>query len=217
MNPVDLDRQPLPRGDWSGNPATFYRPHSQIGGDLPPDHPWLDYPLPERARRWASGERPDMAYRANPAARHQADLRVRRNEVAALRAYVRAIESLCESWLGKLGIVSIGDGRDAMGNAAVLVLTEGDVSAVRDALPPDAGGWPVVVAPSGPIAARGETMVGLVLYDPDLAGLGNAVSPFQEVPSYEYAHLAMQRRPEDRYDPRYDAQQWFVPGADLWR
>jgi hypothetical protein len=56
-----LDDQPYPRGDWSGNPETFYRPHSHLGGDLPPFHPWTKLPLAERARRWRAGERPNMS------------------------------------------------------------------------------------------------------------------------------------------------------------
>lgn len=55
--------------------------------------------------------------------------------------------------------------------------------------------------------------VGLFNYDPDFAHFGNAISPFMEVSSCERTQLAMQRRPEDRYNPRYDnqptASEWF--------
>ena len=125
-----LDRQPYPRGDWSGDPATYYRPHSHLGGDLPPWHPWNRLPFRERATRWTRGERPDMGPAAFRAARGGA------------------------SFVGAGGSVTF--------------------------------------------------------YDPSLAKLGNAVSPFQVMPSYEAAHLAELRRPEDRYDPRYLAQ---APGS----
>jgi hypothetical protein len=53
--------------------------------------------------------------------------------------------------------------------------------------------------------------VGLVFYDPDLAKFGNAMSPFVEMPSFRDAHLAMQRPFEDRYNPRYESQDYFSP------
>lgn len=117
-------QQSFPRGDWSGNPETFYRPHSHVGGDLPPWHAWSRLPFAERAARWARGERPD-------------------------------------------GVVD---------------------------------GSRFQVGGSGTVT----------FYDPSLAKFGNAVSPFQMLPSYEAAHLAELRRPEDRYDPRYFAQ---APGT----
>ena len=59
------------------------------------------------------------------------------------------------------------------------------------------------------VRTGGEYAVGLTMYDPALAQFGNAISPFQEMPSFEAANLAMERRPEDRYDPRYlDAPTW---------
>ncbi len=48
----------------------------------------------------------------------------------------------------------------------------------------------------------GRTAVSGYFYDADLAKFGNAVSPFVEM-SAKDAHLAEQRRFEDRYDPKY--------------
>ena len=49
-----------PRGDWSGDPETFYTHPMNLGGDLPPGHVWLELPIEERARLWAEGHRPWM-------------------------------------------------------------------------------------------------------------------------------------------------------------
>jgi hypothetical protein len=50
-----------------------------------------------------------------------------------------------------------------------------------------------------------EVFVGgpVTFFDHELMKYGNAVSPFLQTPSYEAAHLAMQRPLEDRYDDRY--------------
>lgn len=59
LHTQELDSQPLPRGDWSGNPETFYRRHSHLGGDMPPFHPWTRLSFEERAALWAAGHRPE--------------------------------------------------------------------------------------------------------------------------------------------------------------
>src|SRR5271163_3553960 len=49
----------------------------------------------------------------------------------------------------------------------------------------------------------------VTFFDPDLMKFGNAMSPFQTMPSFEAANLAMQRPFEDRYNPRYDWNDWW--------
>jgi hypothetical protein len=54
-------------------------------------------------------------------------------------------------------------------------------------------------------------------YDPELAKFGNAVSPFVRMPSFEAAHLASQRRFEDRYGSWMDqptATDWLEATLD---
>ncbi|HYB24725.1 MAG TPA: hypothetical protein VED41_13065 [Solirubrobacteraceae bacterium] len=219
--------QPLPRADWSGNPATFERPHQHIGGDLPPFHPWNDLSLEERARRWAAGERPDLHYS------HEGALeRMRRAEHGAERQLFAAADAVSRDWLGRHGVVVVEPGRDSSGNAAVVVHVNGDAGRVRamiDAVDWRRYGWPgIEVRESGPVVplvdceARGdafmrgdprferagEDRVGLFFYDPDLAKLGNAASPFIPNISYDVAQRAMNLPLQDRYGSRLEAPTW---------
>ena len=156
-----LDEQPYPRGDWSGNPETFHRPHSHLGGDLPLWHPWNALSFTERARRWRSGERPDMGAAA-----------FRRASAAS----ARGAESLrFYQKLRARGITPTFPAED----------------------------------PAFRHEMAAHAVAGVTFYDPNLAHLGNAVSPFQVAPTFQEANLALQRRPEDRYSARYDSQGYF--------
>jgi hypothetical protein len=55
------------------------------------------------------------------------------------------------------------------------------------------------------------------MYDPDLAGFGNALSPIVRMPSYGAAQRALQRPLSDRYSSRYDqpdATDWLMMAVD---
>jgi hypothetical protein len=60
------------------------------------------------------------------------------------------IEALAERYLGKHGIVSIGDGIDG-GEVKIVVLVVGPLAPAFEALPSIEGGYPVVVKESGRI------------------------------------------------------------------
>ena len=227
-----LDRQPLPRGDWSGNPATWARPHSQIGGDLPPFHPWLDFPVTERARRWAMGDRPENHARESAAAQRE---RLARADAGAAAALHRAARAAARDLLGHHEIVAVDVGRTEgpypgfPGNAAVIVYVDGvfgDAEAVRQMLSgidwQAAYGWPIfdvrpMMLPLTDCVRRGDAFarglrsgghaVGAFFYDPDLAKFGSASSPFVDLP-YARAERAMQLPFADRYGPRLDAPTW---------
>jgi hypothetical protein len=60
------------------------------------------------------------------------------------------------------------------------------------------------------------TTGGVTMYDPDLAHFGNAISPFQQMPSYEAATMATMRPLQDRYNPRYDGMEgWNDSGGPV--
>jgi hypothetical protein len=164
-----LDAQPYPRGDWSGDPETFYRPHSHIGGDLPMDHPWGDLSLEERAAMWARGFRPDPFYGMDAQIRYE--------------QWFYGLESPC------------------------LVPGGGCRPRTEPLYSPHY--WPQAFPEGTGSESAGEHIVGLFFYDPDLAQFGNAMSPFVEMPSFKDAYLAMQRPFEDRYNPRYESQNFF--------
>lgn len=70
---------------------------------------------------------------------------------------------------------------------------------------------------SAPREGAEDHRVGLFFYDPDLARFGNAMSPFVQM-DYRDAVLVMQRPFEDRYNPRYESQNFFseMPETPLW-
>jgi hypothetical protein len=222
-----MDRQPLPRGDWSGNPETWGRPHSHLGGDLPPFHPWLDFPIAERARRWAMGDRPENHERESEEARHARYARV---DAAAHAQLLQAARAAARDLLGKHEIIAVDVGQTRgpfpgwPGNAAVVVYVDGvfgDAPGVRQWLSSidwqRTYGWPTfdvqsMTLPLVDCVRRGEAfaqehVVGAFFYDPDLAKFGNAFSPFVDM-SYERAQRAMQLPFADRYGSRLDAPTW---------
>ncbi|HYX20496.1 MAG TPA: hypothetical protein VFA98_06580 [Thermoanaerobaculia bacterium] len=232
-----MDRRPLPRGDWSGNPETWGRPHSHLGGDLSPFHPWLDFPIAERAKRWAMGDRPENHEHEGEGARRA---RMARSEVSARMQLEHAARSAARDLVGKNEIVAVDVGMTAgyapgvPGNHAVVVYVDGvfgDVEGVRCWLSQidweRVYGWPVfdvrpMTVPLVDCVRRGEAfMVGAFFYDPDLAKFGNAFSPFVDLP-YERAQRAMQLPLSDRYGSRLDAPGWSDymamgdPGPTCW-
>lgn len=223
-----MDRQPLPRGDWSGNPATWGRSHSQIGGDLPPFHPWLDFPIAERARRWAMGDRPEHHRESRVAQRARSE----RAEAGARAQLHRAASAAAHDLIGQHEIIAVDVGMTTgpfpgfPGNAAVVVYVDGvfgDAPGVRQWLSSidwqRTYGWPIfdvqpMTVPLVDCVRRGEAfmregehVVGAFFYDPDLAKFGNAFSAFVDMP-YERAQRAMQLPFEDRYGSRLDAPTW---------
>lgn len=166
-----LDEQSYPRGDWSGDPETFYRPHSHIGGDLPPNHPWGRLRLEERAAMWARGYRPDPFYMMDPKIRY-------------------------EQWFYGLEPPCLVPGGGCRRRTEPLYSPSYWPQAFLEMVQREDEG-------------AGDHMVGLIYYDPDLAKFGNAMSPFVEMASFKDAHLAMQRPFEDRYNPRYESQDYF--------
>jgi len=69
--------------------------------------------------------------------------------------------------------------------------------------------FPSIAAAKDAAARHAGERVGFTFYDPDLAKFGNAMSPFVEMSSFKDAHLATQRPFEDRYNPRYESQNFF--------
>jgi len=68
---------------------------------------------------------------------------------ATLDEILVAVEELSASWLGKFGIVSIGDAYEADGSPFILVLVNGDIAEVQEKLPRSFRGIAIQVGKSG--------------------------------------------------------------------